>query len=454
MWRLESSLLKKKFNKFVTSDYPDQEVYPNLPSDVMGDWQPQALGLLASSGATDPEKFLNATPTIVVDPGVDQADGTWRGRKFKVTAKVKNPETGTLHGCQGGYAVLRYQKQVVQVQALGINYTLSDNNTQIDFAVSAAGQVDNEAIIRVHGTAAMQDDAAGTFTGTANAGILSVPDNIHFLLVCFGSVPTSKIDIGSFTIAGVTKQGLSGTFRPPSWFTQPATENIRAYFDNQVTLQELVDTLAFSVGHRVVVTTSGRFTLRRLETTTTYQNVALTDADISDWAERLRLDSFINRIIVKYFQVPAGAQTTEFDVTKRKRKKKRQKVTLESEASFIVRNALSRIISGVTVRDDFAQALGYEPKEVNLLTYWVNSTPAQDLANYLYSQWGRGVWRPKCTDISGLLTQSYAGDLVVVYRLRSAAGNISNGKNYRLIDADASLSNYEVDISRLDEVKP
>lgn len=463
MYSLETNILKKRFSKTADPSFPDQEVYPNLPVDVEGKWQPQLLGIFNPLGGTElPKVFLNSVPTMIIDPGIEQeGTGKWRARKFKITATVKNPETGHVHGLlhdpvDPDIFVLRYQDQFVTPviegpSGSGNHFQFAANNTEIHFHNTAAAEIDNEALIRVY-AAAFEDDAVGTFTGGMNATIQSIPDVIHFCLTCFANVSKSRLDIPSLTAFGNVKQGFGGTFRVPSWFRANNVQ-IRTYFDSQITVQEYIDILAFSIGHKLFCDQNGVYSLRPLpERETTAGTSILVDADITDWTETLRLDSFQNRIVVKYFQIPAGDQ--ELDFNQRKKKKKKPKiVTFETEAFHSVRNNLQKDVGTTVVKDDLLYAIGKEAEPYEVITYYTAADAAQSLADYLYLQWGNGVWQPSFTDAGGVLLSAAYGDVFTVHRKQSAYGDISYGRPYRLIDATAKLANNATVVTRADEVK-
>lgn len=466
MYTLESDLLKRKFSKTANTDFPDQEVYPDLPADLEGEAQPVAFGVFAVTGSTIPEIFLSATPTVITALGTDNEDGTWIRRKFKIHQVIKNPETGFVHSPGTGMIVLRYQNEIVTVLTEGTNYTLANNRTEIEMLGGTAGRLQNEAQLRIYNAWAQMDDAAGTFTGVANNPIVFVPDIIHMILVCIGGIPSAKIDINSLTRVGFNKPGQSGgTFKYPTWMSQTGvTANVRAYFDSQRTIRAFLDELAFQAGHRLVVNEQGKFALRRLETqpkniTTSRSGLVsegtayVTDADIHQYKETLRLDTIVNRINVKYFQVPAGSQMDFKVFVQHKRKRRRETVPSEMDSFFIANPTLTKTIGGISFRDDFLEVIGQEAKEIEIITYWVNLSQAQDLANYLYLQWGEGYWSVSLTDISGNISNIIAGDLVLIHRSSSVFGDISYGKVFRLVDATARVANNVVVVSRLDEVK-
>lgn len=474
MFSLEAPILQKRFSKTSQTDYPDQEIYANLPDAIEGKYQPVLLGSIdwSGSGLSITDKFMKAIPTITVDPGTQQTapnDMLWRGRKAKIAADIKNPETGTVHGLSAfpAYRFDTISKLVTQLTVV-TNFTRTDNNTEIDMVSgSTNGDLNLDDDLRVY--AALLDDASGTFTGSASATIGIPPDLIHFLLVCLAGVPTSKLDLASLTNTGVTKQGVSGTWKPPTWALNADLTAIDfhggIYITDQMKVQEAVDILAFQCGH-VLTFTGGKFKLIPMNESRPSATVVLTDVDIDGFVQIYSLDSFVNRIAVRHSQTPAGVQNLTFAVpfngTKKQRKRKKYQdelnktFTSETEAFKTEYNDLTRTVNGIVVLDDLLNVLTRRKEEVTISTMFNGGTASnvsKILANETYRRWHRGILQSAFTDINGKLMDVRLGSGFIITRKRSASGSIPDGRMYWLIDAVKNFSQNIVEVNRADEIK-
>lgn len=474
MYSLETPILQKRFSKTSQSDYPDQEVYANLPDAMEGKYQPILLGTIDWSGSALPitDKFMKAIPTITVDQGTQQAapnDMLWRGRKAKICADIKNPETGTVHGLSvfPAYRFNTISKLATQLTGT-TNFTRADNNTEIDMVSgSANGDLNLDDDLRVY--AALLDDASGTFTGSASATIGIPPDLIHFLLVCIAGVPTSRLDLASLTNTGTTKQGVSGTWKPPDWALAAgltaADFVCGIYIADQMTVQEAVDTLAFQCGYKLTFS-GGKFKLIPMNESRPSNTVVLTDIDMDEFVQSYSLDSFINRIAVRHSQTPAGAENLTFSVpftgTKKQRKRKKYQdelnktFTSETEAFKTEYNDLTRTVGSVAVLDDLLNVLVRRNEELKISTMYNGSTAvgvSKALANEIFRRFNRGILQSGFIDINGKLMDVRIGSGFVIARKRSARGDISDGRMQWLMDAVKNFTLNAVKVNRADEIK-
>ena len=403
--------------------------YQNMTPDLEGKPIPSYWGnteTLAGDDVTPEEKWARGLPGTIVKPGTAQGSGrVLQGWKFG--SQILNPETGTLHGFSGVSQIMTWDGNKPR-DIPANDYDEAEGKTRINFK-SNAQPISGEVRWRGQGYV---DDAAGTFTGSANSVISKPQDVAHFILVCSCKYKTEDLDLASFTEAGTSKQGTAGTLDVPDDYK----DNCSVYVgEDKETAREVINRLMIQMFAVLQPNNEGKLQISLRKPVSSDGHPA-NDAPVlfrhqtGSYEVVHDTDFMASNVDVKWRQFPSTNGRTSSDLS--------QVEIIPNGFGF-----------DIFINTNFAKSYLNLDKLVTFETYMYTKAKV-DALRLVYLNWfQKGVKVYRIDDIYGLTIANILGDSALLVRARSLGGEL-NEKQLWIITADRRYGKHGVIIECLE----